>query len=792
MEAWIEHRIDIINTLHTKGFLVMSKVIFFLFMFTYSFLHANTQILIIHSYHESYPWSANQDKGFKQALDKEKELYPLYSTEYLDTKRRGIDKDYEEEVVHYMTAKYKGYQPKLIYTTDDDAFSFMLHNKERLFPSVPLVFSGVNDLSKRDMISGKTYSGIFEEKDISTNIKLIKTLFPQEKEIMLVGDNSTTASVIEKKFINKFKRSGLKIHSIHGKDYQSTLQQLKRFKGKIVTLTTVGGFKTINGHLVPLKQAIKEIKDVGDFIAIALEDTYIQQGVIGGFVNNGKVQGKEAGEVALDILKAPALKLPESILGVRNFMFDIKALDQLEIILPEEIAQKSQFINQPESFVHKYERVLLISIYGLIAVILFGSLYFTWYMYGSRKTILEKGESLAVITESMDKAQAIAHLGHWDWNIKNNSLWWSDEIYRIFGLEPQEFEATYEAFMSRVHPEDQEKVNEAVNYALKNESDYHIVHRIVQKDGTQRHVIEEGSLKLDGKGVPVRMIGVVNDITDEFEREQSILLQAEIFNAVQDSIMVHDLEGHFVYLNENAWKSRGYSEEEMLKMTVEELDASEYNNATPDEMKKFIQSIKDEGHVKFKVEHVCKSGKRLPVEIYSKLITLNEKPYILSSVRDITEQKKASDAIEASEKKYRDFVENSMVGIYHTRLSGEILYVNPALVKMLGCTSVDEIIGVNSLKMYNTAQDREKFIHELQKTGRLANYELIVQDINNNPFPIMLSAILEGETLTGMMIDMSELKKSQAEIEKLSKVVEQIDDSVAITDNMGVIRKSVV
>ncbi len=642
----------------------MSRFVFFILISSFSFLHANTPILVIHSYHDSYMWSANQDKGFKQVLDNQMNLYPLYSTEYIGTKRRSFDQEYEQEFVHYMTTKYKGYKPKLIYVTDDDALHFMLHNKERLFPSVPLVFSGVNDLSKRDIVKARAFSGVFEEQDIDTNIKLIKILFPQEKEIVLLGDNSTTANILEDKLLKELETSGLIIHSIHSNDYQTTLEQLKSFKGKIVVPTTIGGFKTADGGLIPLKQAISEIKNIGNFILIAFEDTYVQQGAIGGFVNNGEIQGTKAAEMALKILKDPNLRPSESIVGLHNFMFDVKALNELDITLPEEIAQKSLLINKPESFVHKYANILVTLIYTLIAVIIFGSLYFARYMHRSRNLILEKGENLAIITESMDKAQAIANLGNWDWNIKTNSLWWSDEIYRIFGLEPQEFEATYDAFLSHVHPNDQEKVNKAVNDALEHKSNYHIIHRIVQKDGTERHVVEEGSLRLDEKGEPSRMIGVVHDIT---------------------------------------------------------------------------------------------------------------------------EQKNASDMIEASEKKYRDFVENSMVGIYRTDLSGKILYVNPALAKILACDSVDEVIGENSLRMYNSPQDREKFIQELQKTGRLTNYELIAHDKNNKPIPIMLNAILEGDTLTGMMIDMSQLRTSQAELEKLSKVVEQIDDSVAITDNMGVI-----
>ena len=123
---------------------------------------------------------------------------------------------------------------------------------------------------------------------------------------------------------------------------------------------------------------------------------------------------------------------------------------------------------------------------------------------------------------SLAEAQRIAHLGNWDWNIVNNSLRWSDEIYRIFGLEPQQFAATYDAFLERVHPDDRAAVTAAVNTALRERAPYRIDHRIVCPDGNQRIVQEQGEVIVDADGTPVRMIGTVQDITDIKRTEQDL------------------------------------------------------------------------------------------------------------------------------------------------------------------------------------------------------------------------------------------------------------------------------
>ena len=130
-------------------------------------------------------------------------------------------------------------------------------------------------------------------------------------------------------------------------------------------------------------------------------------------------------------------------------------------------------------------------------------------------------ESLQYGQARLAEVQRIAHLGHWDWNIVTNDLYWSDEIYRIFGLEPQEFVGTYPAFMERIHPDDRDLVQTSVNQALEG-LPYDIDHRIIQLDGTERIVHEEGEVLCDADGNPIRMLGIVQDITERKKREQAM------------------------------------------------------------------------------------------------------------------------------------------------------------------------------------------------------------------------------------------------------------------------------
>jgi PAS domain S-box-containing protein len=159
--------------------------------------------------------------------------------------------------------------------------------------------------------------------------------------------------------------------------------------------------------------------------------------------------------------------------------------------------------------------------------------------------VTERNLAMAALRRSersLAKAQRIARLGNWDWDIVSNALAWSDEIYRVFGLQPQEFGATYPAFLDRVHPDDRAMVEEAVRRALVYDEPYSIDHRIVRPDGTVRVVHEQAEITRDSQGTPVRMIGTVQDITERKQFEaalQAAKEQAEAANRAKSQFLAH-------------------------------------------------------------------------------------------------------------------------------------------------------------------------------------------------------------------------------------------------------------
>lgn len=121
--------------------------------------------------------------------------------------------------------------------------------------------------------------------------------------------------------------------------------------------------------------------------------------------------------------------------------------------------------------------------------------------------------------ERLAEAQRIAHVGSWEWRIKEDTLHWSDEIYRIFGFTC-DMVPNYEKFVAAVHPDERLKVQEAVEHSLKTGEPYVVEHRIYRTDGVERVLHEQGEVHYDEKGEPAVMIGAVLDITERKTAER--------------------------------------------------------------------------------------------------------------------------------------------------------------------------------------------------------------------------------------------------------------------------------
>jgi PAS domain S-box-containing protein len=145
-------------------------------------------------------------------------------------------------------------------------------------------------------------------------------------------------------------------------------------------------------------------------------------------------------------------------------------------------------------------------------------------------------EALARSEERYGMAQRAANVGSWDWNILTGALVWSEQIEPMFGFGKGEFGGTYEAFLDCVHPEDRQFVSDSVDACIERSKDYKIEHRIVCPDGAVRWVSETGDVIRDKSGTAIRMLGIVQDITERKDTEQRQQLAGRILECLNREV----------------------------------------------------------------------------------------------------------------------------------------------------------------------------------------------------------------------------------------------------------------
>jgi len=160
------------------------------------------------------------------------------------------------------------------------------------------------------------------------------------------------------------------------------------------------------------------------------------------------------------------------------------------------------------------------------------------------RRVEERTAELTRMRDRLVEAQALALIGSWEWDVRTNALWWSEELCRIFGVSAAP--AGYEPYLKLIHPGDRERTDAEVKQAIQTGQPYTLEHRILRSDGEQRVLYARGRVELDATGAPRRLVGTGHDITERLRaeearlqliQEQAKLREAEDANRAKDAFL---------------------------------------------------------------------------------------------------------------------------------------------------------------------------------------------------------------------------------------------------------------
>ncbi|MBI5727000.1 MAG: PAS domain S-box protein, partial [Ignavibacteriales bacterium] len=411
----------------------------------------------------------------------------------------------------------------------------------------------------------------------------------------------------------------------------------------------------------------------------------------------------------------------------------------------------------------------------------------------------------------LEEAQRVAHVGYWDRDFENNRVILSDETLRILGLEQGENIQNpiqlHKLWLKRIHPADRLKVSMTTTEIRQGKLHYNVDYRLVLPTGEVRFVHTEVNLSREISGKLYRWFGMMQDITERKLSEEALLTAKAkveenerkinaIANQATEGISLADNEGNFVFINPAFCKMTGYSETELLKMSVYDIKSEIQPESTLAE-----SSIAKLG-IPVQVQLRCKDGNEFVSEIISSIVKIDNVDFVLRTVRDITERLRIEESLKESEERYRLIANNTADTIASFDLNLRYTYISPSVSKLLGYTP-DELMGIGLQKIVseNSWLSLQKILSEelewekhnkldpnrsriitteqIRKDGRIIWVEGTVSFVRDeNGIPLSILAISR---------DITERKKAEMELRKLSRTVVQSPVSIIITDIKGTI-----
>lgn len=244
----------------------------------------------------------------------------------------------------------------------------------------------------------------------------------------------------------------------------------------------------------------------------------------------------------------------------------------------------------------------------------------------------------------LKEAQQIAQMGHWELAVQQGELFWSEEMYRIFEIDPASPPLTYASFLALVHHDDQSLVDQAYTTMLNDRLPYDIDYRLCFTDGRIKWVHERALTYGDDKGYPVRSLGTVQDISAQISFKEQMRLAASVFENSLNGILITDEYARILKVNRAFTEILGYTEQELFGRKINLIKSGHHD-------KRFYQELWAElernGKWQGEMWDRCKNGKLIPLwqNISSVRSPDGQVINYIGVFYDLSEQKNSADHI---------------------------------------------------------------------------------------------------------------------------------------------------
>ena len=379
--------------------------------------------------------------------------------------------------------------------------------------------------------------------------------------------------------------------------------------------------------------------------------------------------------------------------------------------------------------------------------------------------------------ERLNLALESADLGTWDWHIPSNMLFASPRASTLHGLSQEPFHGDFHQFFSQVPLGDRRTMRRTYRDLTQGaEQDYQVTYRAIYGNGEVHFLESTAKLYRDEQGQPLRMAGILIDISERVQREQRLAASEEkfatLFQASPDPICVSRIrDGVFVEINDSFSAAFGWTPEEIVGRAGPELGFW----VEHDERQRLYDKLTaQQGLDNEQARYRTKAGNELTCVVSCRFIRVDRQLCILTTLRDVGERLQAEAALKASQEKFAKAFHSSPDAITITeRDTARYIEVNEGFYRLTGYHA-EEVIGRTALEMNIWADPRQRLemLEILLRDGRVTHREMLgkhrdgsVKTVEVSVEPIDLNG-LDCLLLTAR--DVSLLKEAQAQIQHLA------------------------
>jgi PAS domain S-box-containing protein len=380
--------------------------------------------------------------------------------------------------------------------------------------------------------------------------------------------------------------------------------------------------------------------------------------------------------------------------------------------------------------------------------------------------------------ERLRLALAAARVGIYDWDVPGAHIIWSAWHEKLWGFAPGEFDGSYQAFMSRVHPDDVAGIEAEVARSLAARDQYAQEFRVLWPDGSVHWIAASGEFEFDDAGQPMRMRGVVLDVTEhkqsEADQRDFAARMRRLYESIRDAYAAVGMDGRFTEVNETFASMLGYEEAELIGRAYADITPERWR-AAGDRVLHEQVLIRGYSDV-FEKEYQRKDGSVFPVELRSFLQrdAAGTPTGMWAIVRDITQRKREVAELRESKERFRMAFDCSPALMSIARLAdGRYLEVNGALEMCTGY-SRDEIVGRtrSEVGLWASATELQLATRAIQERGGFEPMRAECRCKHGKVRILRISGVvvqLAGERcLLSVAEDVTELERAESRIRELN------------------------